>query len=80
MTTLSFVLGMIPMVVATGAGARSRVSLGTAVFGGMLIYTILGVFFIPVLYTAVELAWSKLFRKKPAEAGAAGGGTAGSPA
>jgi len=80
MTTLSFVLGMIPMVVATGAGARSRVSLGTAVFGGMLIYTILGVFFIPVLYTAVELAWTKLFRRKKAEVGAAGSGTAGSPA
>ena len=80
MTTLSFVLGMIPLVLASGAGARSRVSLGTAVFGGMLIYTILGVFFIPVLYAAVELTWSKLFRRKPAEVEPAGGGAAGSTA
>jgi HAE1 family hydrophobic/amphiphilic exporter-1 len=64
MTTFSFILGMIPLVIATGAGARSRVSLGTAVFGGMLIYTILGVFFIPVLYVVIEQVWTKLFRRK----------------
>ena len=64
MTTFSFILGMIPLVLATGAGARSRVSLGTAVFGGMLIYTILGVFFIPVLYVVIEQVWGKLFRRK----------------
>jgi multidrug efflux pump subunit AcrB len=80
MTAFSFILGVMPLVFASGAGARSRVSLGTAVFGGMLIYTILGVFFIPVLYVVVEQAWSKLFRKKPAEAGAAGSGAAGSAA
>ncbi|UCF20296.1 MAG: efflux RND transporter permease subunit, partial [Gemmatimonadota bacterium] len=66
MTAFSFILGVVPLVIASGAGARSRVSLGTAVFGGMLIYTILGVFFIPVLYAAVEQGWSKLFRKKRA--------------
>jgi HAE1 family hydrophobic/amphiphilic exporter-1 len=66
MTTFSFILGMIPLVVATGAGARSRVSLGTAVFGGMLIYTILGVFFIPLLYVVVEQVWAKLFGGKEA--------------
>ncbi len=64
MTTFSFILGMIPLVIATGAGARSRVSLGTAVFGGMLIYTILGVFFIPLLYVVVEQVWAKLFGAK----------------
>jgi HAE1 family hydrophobic/amphiphilic exporter-1 len=55
---------------STGAGARSRVSLGTAVFGGMLIYTILGVFFIPVLYVVIEQVWAKLFRRKGKEAAA----------
>jgi multidrug efflux pump len=70
MTTFSFILGMIPLVVATGAGARSRVSLGTAVFGGMLIYTILGVFFIPLLYVVVEQGYAKLFGRKKAAEGA----------
>ncbi len=60
MTAFSFILGVIPLVIASGAGARSRVSLGTAVFGGMLIYTILGVFFIPVLYVVVEKGWARL--------------------
>ncbi|MCZ6756198.1 MAG: multidrug efflux RND transporter permease subunit [Gemmatimonadetes bacterium] len=63
MTAFSFILGVIPLMIATGAGAKSRVSLGTGVFGGMLVYTILGVFFIPSLYAVVELAWTKLFRK-----------------
>ena len=65
-----------PLVFASGAGARSRVSLGTAVFGGMLIYTILGVFFIPVLYVVVEQVWTKLFRKKSAEVGSGAAGSA----
>ncbi len=68
MTAFSFVLGVIPLVIATGAGAKSRVSLGTTVFGGMLVYTLLGVFFIPFLYVAVELAWNKLFRRGATEA------------
>jgi len=66
MTAFSFILGVIPLVIASGAGARSRVSLGTGVFGGMLVYTILGVFFIPWLYAVVELTWTKLFRRSVA--------------
>ena len=66
MTAFSFILGVIPLVLASGAGARSRVSLGTAVFGGMLIYTLLGVFFIPVLYVVVEQGWAKLRGKRVA--------------
>lgn len=54
MTAFSFILGVTPLVIATGAGAASRRALGTAVFGGMLAGTILGVFFIPVLYVAVQ--------------------------
>ncbi|MGB5999369.1 MAG: multidrug efflux RND transporter permease subunit, partial [Thermoanaerobaculia bacterium] len=50
MTALSFLLGVIPLVIASGAGANSRVSLGTAVFGGMLLATVAGVFMIPLLY------------------------------
>ncbi|MDY0167901.1 MAG: multidrug efflux RND transporter permease subunit [Thermoguttaceae bacterium] len=54
MTAFSFILGVVPLVIATGAGAASRRALGTAVFGGMLAGTVLGVFFIPVLYVAVQ--------------------------
>ena len=66
MTALSFILGVIPLVIASGAGARSRVSLGSAVFGGMLMATIAGVFMIPVLYVVVQKVAEKLTRKKKA--------------
>jgi len=56
MTALSFVLGVFPLVVATGAGAAARVSVGVTVFGGMLAATFLGVIFIPVLYVAFQYA------------------------
>jgi multidrug efflux pump subunit AcrB len=54
MTAFSFILGVVPLVIATGAGANSRRSLGTAVFGGMLAATIFGVFLIPVLYVVIQ--------------------------
>ncbi len=54
MTSFSFILGVLPLVVATGAGAVSRQALGTAVFAGMLGVTILGVFFTPVLYLFLQ--------------------------
>lgn len=54
MTSFAFILGVFPLVVAEGAGAASRHSLGTTVFGGMLAATCLGVFFVPVLYVVVE--------------------------
>ncbi len=54
MTAFSFILGVIPLAVASGAGASSRISLGTAVLGGMLIATISGVFMIPVFYVVIQ--------------------------
>ena len=54
MTALSFLLGIIPLVIATGAGAGSRVALGTAVFGGMLAATAVGTLLIPVMYYVVQ--------------------------
>lgn len=54
MTSFAFILGIYPLVNATGAGAASRRSLGTAVFGGMLAATILAVFFIPVFYVLMQ--------------------------
>jgi len=54
MTSFAFLLGVLPLVVATGAGASSRRALGTAVFGGMATATLLGLFIIPVLYVVVQ--------------------------
>ena len=54
MTSFAFILGVVPLVIARGAGAASRWSLGTAVFGGMTAATALGVFVIPVLFVLIE--------------------------
>jgi len=54
MTSLAFILGVVPLVFATGAGENGRHSVGTTVFGGMIMSTILNLFFIPVLYLIVE--------------------------
>jgi HAE1 family hydrophobic/amphiphilic exporter-1 len=54
MTALSFIVGVLPLVVATGAGAASRQVLGTAVFSGMLGVTALGVIFTPVMYVLMQ--------------------------
>ncbi len=54
MTSLAFILGVLPLVFATGAGANGRRSLGTAVFGGMLVSTFLNLYFIPILYALIE--------------------------
>jgi len=64
MTAFSFILGVIPLVFATGAGAASRRALGTAVFGGMLAATIFGVFLIPVLYLVVQRTSERLSGKR----------------
>jgi len=54
MTSFAFIMGVAPLVVATGAGAASRQSMGTAVFSGMLGVTILGIFFAPVTYVLMQ--------------------------
>jgi hydrophobe/amphiphile efflux-1 (HAE1) family protein len=50
MTSLTFIFGLVPMLIATGAGAGSRRAIGTAVFSGMCVATFLGIFLIPALY------------------------------
>jgi multidrug efflux pump len=62
MTSLAFVLGMVPLVTATGASAASRIAVGTGVAGGMIAATLFGIFFIPVFYLSVR-RW--LTRKRP---------------
>jgi hydrophobic/amphiphilic exporter-1 (mainly G- bacteria), HAE1 family len=54
MTSLAFILGVLPLVFASGAGAEARNSVGTAVAGGMLVSTFLNLVFIPVLYVVVQ--------------------------
>ena len=54
MTSFAFILGVMPLALATGAGAASRNSVGTAVAGGMLASTFLSIVFIPVLYVVIR--------------------------
>ena len=63
MTSFAFILGVMPLYFATGAGALGRHSVGTAVVGGMLVSTILNLFFIPVLYVLLK-TFLELFRSK----------------
>ena len=68
MTSIAFILGVLPLVFATGAAAASRRSLGTAVCGGMLTSTVLAVFFTPVFFVVFQWLSEKLtWRKKPIE-------------
>ena len=53
MTSMAFILGVIPLVIASGAGAASRHSIGTGVFGGMLAATFLAVFFVPLFFVVI---------------------------
>jgi multidrug efflux pump len=50
MTSLTFIVGMVPLVIATGAGAASRQAVGTGVLGSMLSATLFGIFFTPLFY------------------------------
>lgn len=64
MTSLAFIIGCLPLAVATGAGAGARNNMGIAVVGGMFIATLFGVFLIPVLFVVVEKIAAFLSRKK----------------
>ncbi|MCU0533452.1 MAG: efflux RND transporter permease subunit [Hydrococcus sp. Prado102] len=64
MTAISTLLGIFPLVIATGAGAGSRQSLGTAVFGGMLIATFLSLFVVPILYIVIKMLSDRVLPKK----------------
>ncbi len=59
MTSFAFILGVVPLVIAHGAGQAGRHSVGTTVFGGMIMSSLLNLFFIPVLYMVVEGAREK---------------------
>lgn len=71
MTALSFLLGVVPLLVASGAGAASQKAIGIAVFGGMLAATVIGVIVVPVLYVLLQSLREKIkgtFKRKDAPA------------
>ncbi len=77
MTAMSFILGVIPLLVATGAGAHSRRILGTTVFSGMLLGTILGLVAAPMLYFVIQ--WLRdMGKREPATASSPSAGASSS--
>jgi multidrug efflux pump len=54
MTSLAFILGVVPLMIARGAGSEIQNAIGTGVFGGMLFATVLAVFFVPLLYVTIS--------------------------
>jgi multidrug efflux pump subunit AcrB len=63
MTSLAFILGVVPLVLATGAGSEMRQSLGIAVFSGMIGVTLFGLLFTPVFYVVCSWIGAKFARK-----------------
>ena len=68
MTSFAFILGILPLVFATGAGALGRHSVGTTIVGGMLVSTVLNLFFIPVLYVMLSSVLAGFRSRKPVQA------------
>ena len=72
MTSFAFILGVVPLVIATGAGAEMRRSLGTAVFSGMFGVTLFGIFLTPVFFYVIQgLSETRLFTAVADAAGSA---------
>jgi hydrophobic/amphiphilic exporter-1 (mainly G- bacteria), HAE1 family len=80
MTSFAFILGLLPLVVATGPGAASRRAVGTPVFGGMLAAALLGVFVIPMLYVVFQRLRERVKGARPARTAPAEPGAAPAPA
>ncbi len=64
MTAFAALVGFFPLVISTGAGANARHSIGTAVFGGLLVATFLSLLIVPVLYVVIKNLEIWLFDKK----------------
>ncbi len=74
MTSFAFILGVVPLVLATGAGANARKSIGITVFSGMLASTCLAVLFVPAFFVVVQS-----FENRRSEKKAAAGAKAAAP-
>jgi multidrug efflux pump subunit AcrB len=66
MTSFAFIAGLVPLVIATGAGQLSRRGVGTAVFSGMIAASFLGVFLIPLLYVVFQHLRERI-KRQPAK-------------
>jgi multidrug efflux pump len=66
MTSLAFIFGVLPLAVSTGAGAQSRIAIGTAVIGGMITGTVLAIFFVPLFFVLVRRMWKSGVSKQSA--------------
>ncbi len=67
MTSFAFILGLVPLVIASGAGEASQRGVGTAVFGGMLVASTVGIFLIPMLYVVFQRLREKFHGAPDAE-------------
>ncbi len=67
MTSLAFILGVVPLVLSQGAGAEMRKTLGTAVFSGMLGVTLFGIFLTPVFYYVIQWVSDRRMSRRPPE-------------
>lgn len=68
MTSFAFILGVVPLILASGAGAASRVSMGVTVFSGMLAATLLAIFFVPVLFVVIDRLVERLAPRRASAA------------
>jgi HAE1 family hydrophobic/amphiphilic exporter-1 len=64
MTSIAFILGVIPLLLSSGAGAAARISIGITVFSGMIASTILAVGLVPIFYVEIEAFFERLFKKE----------------
>ena len=69
MTSLAFILGVVPLAISAGAGSASRHSIGTGVIGGMIAATVLAMLFVPMFYELVEKGAQRLRRRRETSAG-----------
>jgi multidrug efflux pump len=60
MTSFAFIFGVLPLAISTGAGARSRIAIGTTVLGGMFAATVLAIFYVPLFFVSLR----RLFRRR----------------
>jgi HAE1 family hydrophobic/amphiphilic exporter-1 len=77
MTSFAFILGVVPLMVATGAGAASQQAIGTVVFGGMMASTLLAIPFVPVFFVVLERMSERLRKGRGARRPASHGEQSG---
>ncbi len=69
MTSLAFILGVLPLAIASGAGSGAQNSVGFGVLGGMIAATTLGIFFVPIFFVMIAGGWRSRKSRNSPEAG-----------